>query len=230
MSEVKLMLGDCLTLMRELPDASVAAVVTDPPYGEKTHMGERSLWSSSGRVAQSIDFSSVNDDWIDEFFSECIRVSSGWVIATIDWRHMLALENKNFLVRFGVWIKPKYTPQISGDRPATGWEAVAICHRAGKKKWNGGGKCAVWSALPVSKTDHPTQKPLELIKRFVGLFSNDGDTILDPCAGSGTTGVACVETGRNFIGMEISPDYYAAAQRRIEAAQSQGIFDLAVSP
>lgn len=218
---IQLLHGDCLELMRGMADNSVDVVVTDPPYDETTHSGERSLWSSTGTVKQSISFTSVDSDWIKHFISECVRVSSGWVVATVDWRHMNAIESTGFLVRFGIWVKPKYTPQITGDRPATGWEAIAICHRPSKKQWNGGGKSAVWSSLPVPKKNHPTEKPLELAARFINLFSNTEATVFDPCMGSGTTGVACVQTGRSFIGIEIDPNYYAIAQRRIAEAQMQ---------
>jgi site-specific DNA-methyltransferase (adenine-specific) len=68
---------------------------------------------------------------------------------------------------------------------------------------------------------HPTQKPLELVEYLVKMYTNPGDTVLDPFMGSGTTAVACVQAGRNFIGIEIDPVYFATAQRRIEAAQAQ---------
>ena len=69
--------------------------------------------------------------------------------------------------------------------------------------------------------NHPTQKPLKLIKHFVEVLSNPGDTIVDPFMGSGTTALACYNQERNFIGCEIDPGYFAIAQRRIERAQAQ---------
>ena len=68
---------------------------------------------------------------------------------------------------------------------------------------------------------HKSQKPINLMKRLLLDFTNQGDTILDPFMGSGTTGVACVQTGRNFIGIEIDPDYFEIAKKRIEVAQMQ---------
>lgn len=70
-------------------------------------------------------------------------------------------------------------------------------------------------------TGHKSQKPIALIRELVEKFTNEGDTILDPFMGSGTTGVACVQTGRNFIGIEIDPDYFAIAEKRIKEAQAQ---------
>jgi site-specific DNA-methyltransferase (adenine-specific) len=69
--------------------------------------------------------------------------------------------------------------------------------------------------------EHPTQKPVRLMERLISLVSDEGDTIFDPFMGSGTTGVACVQTGRNFIGVEIDPGYFAIAQKRIAEAQKQ---------
>jgi len=68
---------------------------------------------------------------------------------------------------------------------------------------------------------HPTQKPIELLEYLVITYSDTGDTVLDFTMGSGTTGVACVQTGRNFIGIEIDPTYYAIAEKRIRDAQMQ---------
>ena len=218
---ITLLHGDCLEVMRGMADKSVGLIVTDPPYDETTHKGERSLWSSSSTIKQSVDFAAVDSKWIERFIGECVRVSSGWVVATVDWRHMNAIESTGFLVRFGIWVKPKYTPQITGDRPATGWEAIAICHDHGKKHWNGGGKSAVWSALPTPKKYHSTEKPVALVARFITLFSDKGALVFDPCMGSATTGIACIQTGRDFIGVEIDRENYETAQRRIAEAQMQ---------
>jgi site-specific DNA-methyltransferase (adenine-specific) len=70
-------------------------------------------------------------------------------------------------------------------------------------------------------TGHKSQKPLRLVKKLLLEFTNEGDNILDPFMGSGTTGVACVQTGRKFIGIEINPEYFAIAERRIKEAQMQ---------
>ena len=73
----------------------------------------------------------------------------------------------------------------------------------------------------IKKRVHPTQKPIELMVKIIEDFTHKGDTILDPFMGSGTTGVACVQTGRNFVGIEIDPTYYAIAEKRIKDAQMQ---------
>ena len=72
-----------------------------------------------------------------------------------------------------------------------------------------------------SKYGHPTEKPLEVILPSIAISSKESDTILDPFMGSGTTGVACVQLNRNFIGYEISPDYFKIAEKRIKEAETQ---------
>ena len=79
--------------------------------------------------------------------------------------------------------------------------------------------------LPIvggkKRTEHPTQKPLEIIRTWVENSCPEGGIVLDPFMGSGTTGVACVQTGRNFIGIEIEPKYFEIAEKRIAEAQLQ---------
>jgi site-specific DNA-methyltransferase (adenine-specific) len=126
------------------------------------------------------------------------------------------------LVRLGIWRKPDGSPQFTGDRPGMGWEAIAICHRPGRKRWNGGGRHAVWEyPKGNNRTGHPTEKPLRLFADLVRLFTDEGETVCDPYMGSGTTGVACVRHGRRFVGIEIDPRFYAIAEKRITAAQQE---------
>ena len=210
---VRLICGDCLEVLPTLEAGSVDAVVTDPPYGKKTHEGART-GSGEGGGEVLIDFEYLPDEVFEPLVVSLVSKARRWVVMTCEWQHAIRLEESGVLVRLGVWVKPNPTPQFTGDRPGTGWEAVAICHRKGRKRWNGGGHCAVWSCNKISG-DHPTQKPLQLIEKWVGLFSDGGETILDPFMGSGTTGVACVRTGRKFIGIEKEPRYFEIAKRRI---------------
>jgi DNA modification methylase len=124
-----------------------------------------------------------------------------------------------------VWIKPDGAPQFTGDRPGMGYESiVASWCGQGRSKWNGGGRHGVFT-FAQRDSNHPkqhmTQKPIALMNEIVALFSNRLDTILDPYMGSGTTGVAAVRMGRQFIGIEREPKYFDIACRRIEDAQRQ---------
>jgi site-specific DNA-methyltransferase (adenine-specific) len=155
-----------------------------------------------------------------------LGMTKRWVIMTCDHRHAaLTLDWKEH-VRLGVWVKDNPMPQLTGDRPGSGYESVLMLHNAGKKRWNGGGKAAVWQA--ASERDprvvtQPTQKPLNLVLRFVTDFTDHGDTVCDPFMGSGTTGIACIRTGRKFIGIEKDEERFKAACKRIRYELAQGV-------
>lgn len=219
---VKLWLGDCLDM---LPTLEADVAITDPPFGAQTHAGAKT--GANGGEAL-IDFASFTAEQLGDVWEQLVlRTCRRWVVATIEWRHASELERRELLVRLGVWVKPNGAPQFTGDRPGTGWEAVAICHRPGKKRWNGGGHHATWR-ICKTEGDHPTQKPWELVESFVDLFSDAGETVLDPFMGSGTTGVACVRTGRRFLGIEKEPKYFEIAVKRIEAELNRApLFDAA---
>jgi site-specific DNA-methyltransferase (adenine-specific) len=212
--------ADCLTVLPHL--SGVDAVVTDPPYASQTHDG--ALTNRATGVQKLVDFDCITDDKLREVYAT-IRVSR-WVISFMDYAHVVSLEKQPPTglrsVRFGIWVKDNPMPQLSGDRPAQGFEAISILHKdGGRMKWNGGGLPAVWYAPIVSNGSHPTSKPLKIVSELVRLFSDDSNTILDPFMGSGTTGVACIRTGRRFIGVEIEPKYCAIAVERMERELSQ---------
>lgn len=218
-----LYLGDCREIIPSLHE--VDAVITDPPYGENTHKGARTRVGENGsaRNVASIDFAHVGAEQFLDDLDTLVAISKRWVVMTCEWKFISAVDAlRDYFVRFGVWTKPNGAPQFTGDRPAMGWEAVLICHRTDvKKAWNGGGKRAVWN-IPTEAGFHPTQKPMRLISGWVEDFSNTGEIILDPFMGSGTTGVAAVQMGRDFIGIEREPKYFDIACKRIEEAQRQG--------
>lgn len=118
-------------------------------------------------------------------------------------------------------------PAVLRDRPATGSESITICHQPGRKRWNGGGKHAVWSVPIVLDRGangarlHTTQKPLELMLSLVDLTDRN-ETVLDFVAGSGTTLVAFPKSlGRRAIGVELEERYAEIAARRL----SQDVLD-----
>jgi site-specific DNA-methyltransferase (adenine-specific) len=211
--DATLYLADCREVMPTL--SGIDIILTDPPYAEATHNGARSVKKLDSGF---IDFDCIS---AEEFLGLCrrsVELARRWVVMTCEWRHAAKLEEGGLpLVRLGVWIKPNGAPQFTGDRPAMGWEAVAILHREGRKHWNGGGHHAVWMH-PRTEGEHPTQKPLKLLCDWVRLFSDPGEMVFDPCMGSGTTGVACARMGRRFIGIEVRPDYFEIACRRIREA------------
>lgn len=210
-----LYLGDCMDILPTLP--KVDAVITDPPYDNITH--DKHLSNAAQR--QELGFDSVSEEKIQKIVDGLVHLAERWVVMTCATSHALAIQNRKDFVRLGIWVKPNSAPQFTGDRPGTGWEAVAILHRKGRKRWNGGGHHAVWT-VPIEQGQHPTQKPIRLISDWVSAFTDGGEIILDPFMGSGTTGVACAQMGRNFIGIEREPKYFDIACKRIEQAYAQG--------
>ena len=218
--------GDCREILPTLPKVDV--VLTDPPYSETTHSGARSTTDSEpkgGHIA--IDFDSVEAGFLRDVFGS-ISVRS-WCISFIDWRHALPLELEPpaglEFIRLGVWTKMNPMPQLTADRPSTGWECLAILHPPGRKHWNGGSGPAVWTHGTsrwgyFGPSNHPTEKPLGLVLKLIGQFSDLNDLILDPFMGSGTTLVAAKQLGRKAIGIEICEAYAEIAAKRL----SQEVF------
>lgn len=237
-----LYLGDCTEILPLIE--GVDSVITDPPYSEQVHGASRSsrMQSSNDRggkygadARRNVDlgFAHLNPDLRLLCSLEFARMAQRWVLVFSDvesdylWRKDLESGGLDY-VRTGAWLKLGATPQFSGDRPATGFEAVTICHPKGRKRWNGGGAHAVWSCpivLDRGRTGarlHTTQKPVELMQTLVSLFSDAGEVVLDAFMGSATTGVAAIQTGRKFIGIERDERYFDISCKRIEQAVAQG--------
>ncbi len=207
---VTLYQGDCLEILPTLEAGSIDAVVTDPPYG--------------------IDF---NTDY---------RRFTGGVSKPLFAHAPIANDNKPFdpapfldfapvVVMFGANNFSDKLPQGSwliwdkrhGTKPlVTSDGEAAWCSRGhGVYIFN-----HVWDGFLRGieqgiERVHPTQKPVSLMRWIIEKYTQPGQSILDPFMGSGTTGVACVKTGRNFIGIELDKNYFAIAQKRIEEAQAQ---------
>ena len=211
--------GDCRTVMASLDDNSVHAVMTDPPYTERTHTKARGL--HGGQVRNGVTtFASITDGDLRVILSECGRLARGWVIATLDYRHAFEfdLEPPEGLKsqRVGVWVKTTPTPQFTGDRPAQGWEAIAYLHKAkGRSTWNGGGVHGNYVLGTVKDGNHPTAKPMSMLEDWVRKFTNLGDVVFDPFVGSGTTLIAAKAHGREAIGVELDERYCEIAANRL---------------
>lgn len=214
---IQIWLGDCREVLPTLTEP-VDLVLTDPPYSSVTHEGARSVTSTRTLVT----FDSITADELREVISDAALKCRGWFVATMDWKHIAALEQHPpsgwRFVRFGIWVKPNGAPQFTGDRPAMGWEGVCIMHRDDRRMaWNGGGHHAVWTQ-PKIDGEHPTEKPITLIRKWVRLFSNPGDLVFDPYGGAGTTARACLDLGRRCVMVEKEEKYAEIAARRLQQA------------
>lgn len=217
--------GDCRDVLPGFAERSVAVVITDPPYSDRTHAQAKTN-RGRGHGVRAVHFAAISEGDLRVLLAECGRVSRSWVIATVDYRHAFALEIKPppglRTLRIGVWVKPNPMPQISGDRPGQGWESIAFLHRDDvRPTWNGGGRSGVWTYPVEQNQSHPTAKPLQMLMDWVQLFTAPGDSILDPFAGSGTTLVAAKNLGRRGIGVEVDESHCETIARRL----SQNVLD-----
>lgn len=224
-------------VLPSLPDLSVAHLVADPPYSEHTHAKVRrggSVHAPDRRegvkrpvISTSVvlGFDALTPELRALVSREAARLVKRWVLAFSDaesvhsWADDLKAAGLEH-VRTGAWVKVGATPQFTGDRPGIGFEAIEIAHRKGRKRWNGGGQHGLWT-FPICSEGrlHPTQKPLPLMIELVRQFTEPGDVVLDPFCGSGTTGEACLLTGRKFIGIEMNEQHANSARARLAATE-----------
>ena len=251
--------GDCLELMRDIPDHSVDMVLCDLPYGVLNKNNPHAHWDNP---------ISMDDLW-NHYRRVCkdnaAIVLFGQGMFTADlmksnprmWRYNLIWKKGNrptgfldanrrplrlhedILVFYAA--QPTYHPQFSIGN---------VNHKRGgagngSTKNNRNGCYGKFQTTPTVETNkkyptsiidiakehpqtyHATQKPVALLKWLIRTYTNEGDTVMDNCMGSGSTGVACVNTGRDFIGIEIDPDYFMIAQSRIREANDGSELDKA---
>src|SRR5881392_3683474 len=221
--------GDCLAGLSAMPDGSADVVITDPPYEAEAHTSQRLVARAGGKlVVEPLTFPPITEELRTESARQMARLARRWILvfcqveAAMKWR--AALESGGAIYkRACLWIKPDGKPQYSGDRPGIGYESIVACHVPGRSRWNGGGSHGVFIVNKGGdvRTGHQTQKPLALMERLVRLFSNPGELVLDPFAGSGTTGVAALRLGRRFVGWEMNPEYATITRRRLANAREQ---------
>jgi site-specific DNA-methyltransferase (adenine-specific) len=219
----KLYKGNAFSLLSSAPGGwTFTHLITDPPYAEATHEGART-GDANTKLVRFAPFSEAQLG--DLLFLTAQRVLR-WGVFTCDFRHMAYLQSNPVpgwrFIRMGIWVKNGAAPQFTGDRPAQGWEAIAMLHRVEAKgcpkavrmAWNGGGRAAVFTHT-VERGPHPTQKPVSLYGEFIRLFTEPNESVLDPLCGSGTTLVAAKAHGRRAAGIESEEGYLRAAKARL---------------
>ena len=245
MSKLNLMLGDCLELMKEIPDNSVDLVLTDPPYGTTACKWDsviplEPMWEELKRVTKP---NSAIVLFGQEPFSSHLRLSNlDWFKYDWIWEKSKCgsaftskyrPQSKHEIISIFGKGRVNYYPQMEEGEPYKRTRKV----NNGDKPNNH--KLGVTSESETVNTGyrypstvqffqqkwrrqdqvHPTQKPVDLMEYLIKTYSNEGDAVLDFTFGSGTTGVACVNTNRKFIGIEQDEGYFKIAQDRIQAAQ-----------
>jgi site-specific DNA-methyltransferase (adenine-specific) len=224
--------GDCLELLRELPANSVDSIITDPPYELGSYDAPTWHRENRGATAEGVQsWDVIPWGWI----REAARVigDRGCVLSFCKLHDAGAIRKR--FARLGLkprdiltWVNT--TPIPRGRRPVYQSSAQAIvwsvhpgCFvdlpKDGRERWN-----VIEGPNTRSNTErtgHPTQKPEWLMRLLVRRHARPGGVVLDPFAGSGTTGVACAQEGRQFIGFELDPGYCSIANARIAHAQAE---------
>lgn len=219
--------GDCREVLPQLEAAD--HVISDPPYEKEAHRADRRVMRRDGLVAGALSFGSIDAETRALVAAQSVRISQGWVIffcqaeGVAPWRDALEASGAKYKAPM-IWVKPDGMPQFNGQGPGMGFESmVSAWAGKGHSRWNGGGRHGVFT-FPKGEgvaAVHETQKPLRLMGELVRLFTNPGEVILDPFAGSASTGVAAVRLGRRFIGVEADQKYFDVACRRLAEAIRQ---------
>jgi len=244
MSEIKLYKGDSFEILKNLQSKSVDMIFADPPYNLS---GENYLACKSGKLVKCDKGSWDHIDDINEFnkrwIEQCVRVLKDdgtiWVSGTLHNHPSVGVILKQlnlWIINDIIWFKPNAAPLLmhKANRFVPSTELIWFAAKSKKYYFNyemakqlGNGKQMrnLWE-IPAErhKTLHPTEKPERLLERIILTGSKEGDTILDPFMGSGTTGVVAKRFNRNFIGIEIDEKYFKIAKERINTMREETDF------
>lgn len=223
MGDVRLIHGDCLDVLRTLDAGSVDAVITDPPYGisyQSARRTDRNKWKP--KIANdSLPFVW----WLHA--AAGLLAPGGALLCFCRWD-----VSEAFRQAIG-WAGLKVRGQIVWDRIGHGAGdtagSPAPCHdlvwyaTKGRRVFHGKRPTSVVRSMRVGGATllHPNEKPVGLMASLVDAYAAPGGLVLDPFMGSGTTGVACVRTGRRFVGIEIDAGYYEIARRRVDEERAR---------
>ena len=231
MKNIQIFCGDCLELMKDIPDGSVDLVVTDPPYLiENTKAGGKSkLAKSIQNMNDQIENNNLTKGFNERILDELVRVMKKINIYIWCNHKQIPMYLDYFVKEKGcsfdvlIWNKSNAMP-LFNNKYLTDKEYCLYFRKSAycNPQCYQDAKTVFYqpiNAKDKKKYGHPTIKPLNIIQTLICNSSKEGDTVLDCFMGSGTTGVACVNTGRNFIGIELDPTYFETAKKRLEEAE-----------
>lgn len=243
MAKIKLILGDCIEELEKLERDSVDLIFADPPYNLS---GDTSLTVRNGKPVTCDKGEWDKIDNIHEFNLRWIKAckavlkSSGtlWISGTLHNHPSVGMALKEagyWIINDVIWFKPNATPLLSRNRFVPSTELIWIASKTKKynfdyelaKRLNGGKQMRnLWTITAKRHlTIHPTEKPEGLLERIISIGSKNGDLVLDPFMGSGTTGVIAKKLCRHFIGIEIDKKYFQIATNRINKAESENMIE-----
>ncbi len=242
MPKIELIQGDCLEKMKDIPDGSIDMILCDLPYGVLNKSNPSAKWDSVipfeklwEQYERIIKDNGAMVLTAQGMFSANLMKSNEKL-----WRYNLVWKKGN---RVSGFLNAKRQPLRNHEDIIVFSKGQTVYHpqmTIGEKNHKKGGgnhkntqRCygnlidtptvLTNEKYPLSIIDfarehspiHPTQKPVALFEYLIKTYTNEGETVLDNCMGSGTTGVACINTNRNFIGIELDPEYFKIAEKRI---------------
>ena len=238
MKDIELWQGDCLELMKNIPDKSIDMILCDPPYGTTackwdTIIPFEPLWEQYNRIIKDngaiVLFGA-------EPFSTLLRYSNlkafkyDWIWEKEQGANFMLCKYQPYKVHeiISVFSRSRhiYHPQMTEGKPYISGKGTSgdITRNVVKIQTKNNGtryprSIQRFNTEKSKGSFHPTQKPVPLLEYLIKTYTNEGETVLDNCMGSGSTGVACVNTNRRFIGIELDDGYFNIAKNRIEEAE-----------
>ena len=228
MNPIELWQGDCLELMKNIPDGSVDLVLTDPPYMIET-VGAGIYKQADKQYVKELD--GIKDGFDEKVLDEICRVikkinvyffcSQKQIIPLIDY----FVKKKNCNWNILSWHKSNPVPAC-GNKYLTDTEFILFFREKGVKIYGEYETKFTYYVTPLNQKDkkqygHPTIKPIEILQNLIVNSTTENGVVCDCFMGSGSTGVACVNTGRHFIGIELDEGYFEIAKKRIKENSSE---------
>lgn len=225
--------ADFLTMSPDEFGGDGWAVITDPPYAEAVHKNATSCGTGQGSQIRDakgnvgvqhrdLGFAHITQADRDHLGAVAARCRWSVIFSDVEGAHLWRDVLPRY-IRSVAWCRWSQ-PQLSGDRPPQGFELIVLGHGkgGGRMVYNGPGNLTHFDEKCLRGADkHKCEKPLDLCARLVEYFTKEGDTVLDPYAGSGAIGLACRELGRNYVGIERDADWAAKANARLLAPMSE---------
>lgn len=239
---MRMMHGDCLDLMHEIEDASVDMILCDLPYETTRNEWDfevhlPALWKHYKRICRGAIVLTAQTPFDKTLGASNLRMlryewiwEKGNATGHMNAKKMPMKAHENVLVFYDRL--PTYNPQktfghprkVSNQKDRTADRSTNYGKQKGIDSYDSTERyprsVIFFSSDKQRSKLHPTQKPVDLMEYFIRTYTNPGDVVLDNCMGSGTTGVACLKTGRQFIGIEKDPGFFSIAQQRL-AAESE---------
>ena len=235
--EIKLLRGDCVELLKLIPSGSVDLIITDPPYeivaggaggafgADKRDYHKQYSELDNAKVRKSgIKCNGFDVSILDELCRTMKKVNIYVWCSKLQVRKLLDyFEDRGCFTDILTWHKTNPVPTCNNTY-LSDTEYLIFAREKGVRVYGSYATKKKFYVTPTNKADkdkygHPTIKPLDIITNLIINSSKEGDVVLDPFLGSGTTAVAAVNTGRRFIGMEIDPGYFEIAAKRVEETQ-----------